>query len=136
MSVYGRLLKRAWGQRSLNANISRYHNSQGFTNHERTVDVARALIADFVDKVRSDKAIPYVILFNDRFYENHLYQSLESVLNRKKIPYYSTHHSFPATELSNFIADGHFKPEIDIAIATEVHEEIIMKKKFLEQTIQ
>lgn len=126
LSVHGRLVKRAWAQKSINAKESQYHNSEGFTNQDRTIDVARKLVSDFVDSVRADKAYPYIILFNDRLYYDHLYTALEPVLTSKNIPHYSTHRQFPATDMSNFIADGHFTPEIDHSIAASVYEDLVM----------
>jgi hypothetical protein len=123
-SVYFRLIKRAWGQRSLAQNFNRYHDRNGFKNNERMVEVAQRLVSDFVDNVRSDGAIPYLLLFNDRGYDDHLYQMLKSVLNNKDIPYYSTHQRFPATNLANFIPDGHFTPVIDVEIARDVQRQL------------
>jgi hypothetical protein len=125
LSVYGRLLKRAWAQKSINSKTSQYHNSEGFSNQDGTLDVARKLVSDFVDSVRADKANPYLILFNDRLYHDHLYAALEPVLTSKKIPHYSTHHRFPATDLSNFIPDGHFTPEIDRSVAASVYQDLM-----------
>ena len=87
-SVYVRLVKRAWGQHSLAANLNRYHDAGGFKNEERLIDLAQALVARFADSVRADGAIPYVILFNDRGYDDHLHQVLEPVLIQKDIAYY------------------------------------------------
>ena len=96
----------------------------GFKNEERLIDLAQALVARFADSVRADDAIPYVILFNDRGYDDHLHQVLEPVLIQKDIAYYSTHLSFPASNLANFIADGHFTREIDAQIANSVYQHL------------
>lgn len=123
-SVYLRLVKRAWGQRSLTRNVERYHDQTGFKNEERLVELARGLVSEFADSVRADGAIPYVMLFNDRGYSDHLYQVLKPVLASKDIDYYSTHQKYPASNLDNFIADGHFKPEIDVEITIDVHQHL------------
>lgn len=123
-SVYARLLKRAWGQKKTLETIHRFHGSEGFKNTERMVEVAQSLVSDFARKARADQALPYVILFNDRGYDDHLYRILEPVLKRDNIAHYSTHRHFPATQLSNFIPDGHFTPEIDHSIAAAVLQDI------------
>lgn len=123
-SVYFRLVKRAWGQRVLALNYNRYHDLNGYKNEDGLIDLAQRLVSEFADRVRSDGAIPYLILFNDRGYDDHLYQVLKPILTGKDIPYYSTHRRFAATNLANFISDGHFKPVIDIEIAKEVHRQL------------
>ncbi|MEJ1487441.1 MAG: hypothetical protein RPU72_03675 [Candidatus Sedimenticola sp. (ex Thyasira tokunagai)] len=123
-SVYARLLKRAWGQRNSISTIQSYHDRTGFKNSDRMVEVARSLVSDFATKVRADKAIPYVILFNNRGYDDHLYKIMRPILTEEKIPYYSTHQEFPTTQLSNFRPDGHFTPEVDHMIAKTVLKEI------------
>ena len=88
------------------------------------VELAQRLVSDFVDNVRSDGAIPYLLLFHDRGYNDHLYEALKPVLTSKDIPFYSTHEIFPATNLANFIPDGHFTQAIDVEIAREVQRQL------------
>jgi hypothetical protein len=129
-SVYVRLLRRAWSQRSVARSFNRYHDQNGFKNEDRLIELAQGVVAEFADSVRSSGAIPYVILFNDRGYDDHLFQALKPVLASKDIPYYSAHQRFPATNLANFIPDGHFKPEIDIEMTKEIHQHL---EKIIEQ---
>lgn len=119
-SVYFRLLKRAWGQRHKLKMIHRYHNEAGFKNTDRLIDVSQAIVSKFAQQVRKDGAIPIIILFNDRGYNDHLYSILKIILKEDRIPYYSTHVDFPANQLSNFLPDGHFTHEIDTFIAREI----------------
>ncbi len=119
-SVFARLLKRSLAQQSLKAGIDRYHNPEKFNNTDNLIDVARTLVSKFAAEVREDGAFPYVILFNDRGFGSHLYEMLEPVLFNDKIAHYSTHSRFPAAQLSNFISDGHFTPEVDTEIARAV----------------
>lgn len=123
-SVFARLLKRAWGQRSLNETDRQFHDENGFKNTENTLEVSKALVRDFARSVRLDGAQPFVILFNDRGFDDHLFQVLAPVLNSEAIPYFSTHRQFPASDRSNFVPDGHFRPEIDRRIALSVFGEI------------
>ena len=123
-SVYFRLVKRAWGQRSFTHNYNRYHDLNGFKNEDRLIELAQRLVAGFAESVRADGAIPYLILFNDRGYDDHLYQALKPILASKNVPYYSTHQDFPATNLANFVSDGHFKPEINSEMAKEIYRQL------------
>ena len=86
--------------------------------------LAQRLVAEIVASARADGAIPYLILFNDRGYEDHLYQALNPALAGNDIPYYSTHRNFLAANLANFLSDGHFKPEINIEMAKEIYQQL------------
>jgi len=55
------------------------------------VELAQALVSEFAARVRADGAIPYLRLFNDRGYDDHLYQLLKPVQVLDAISYYSTH---------------------------------------------
>lgn len=123
-SVYLRLLKRAWGQRHKSKILEQYHNEKGFKNTERLVDVTQTIVKRFAQQVRNDDAIPFVILFNDRGFDDHLYTILKPVLDNSSIQYYSTHSDFPAKKLTNFIPDGHFTHEIDTSIAMKILKKI------------
>ena len=119
-SALMRLIKRGLAQRQSGIYQHRYHTRTGFTNHDRMIDVSRVILRTFARQVREDGAIPYVILFNDRNYSDHLYQTLHQTLENSSVPFYSTHTDFPADDFTNFIADGHFKTEIDKQIAYKV----------------
>ena len=123
-SVYFRLLKRAWGQRHKFKMLQHYHDETGFKNTDQLIDISRMIVANFAQQVREDGAIPIVILFNNRGFDDHLYTILKSTLMNNNIQYYSTHIDFPADNLTNFIRDGHFTPEIDTSIAMKVLKKI------------
>ena len=119
-SAYARLLKRAWAQKHTLEIIQHYHYKNGFKNTDRLIDVSQRLVSDFAKQVRKDGAIPFVILFNNRDFGDHLYVMLKPTLELNSIPYYSTHRDFPAEDLSNFIPDGHFTPAVDDKIAQSI----------------
>jgi len=123
-SIYTKLLKRAWGQKHALKVVQQYHDKSGYKNSDRLIDLSRTLVINFAEQVRSDGATPFVVLFNDRGFNDHLYSMLQPVLDEKNIPFYSTHNKFPATTLSNFISDGHFTPQIDKLIAVSVLKKI------------
>ena len=119
-SVYFRLIKRAWGQRIKLKQVQRYHDETGFNNTDRLIDISQIIVRTFAQQVRKDGAFPIIILFNDRGYNDHLYSILKIILKEDRIPYYSTHVDFPASQLSNFLPDGHFTHEIDASIASDI----------------
>lgn len=119
-SAFARLIKRALAQKHQAHIQHQYHDENGFTNHDRLIEISQYLVKDFAQKVRSDGAIPYIILFNNRGYQDHLYTTLENTLNDHNIPFYSTHEQFPSDNQANFIADGHFQPSIDEKIADAI----------------
>ena len=123
-SVYLKLLKRAWGQRHKFKMLQRYHDKTGFKNTDQLIDISQAIVSNFARQVRDDGAIPIVMLFNNRGFDDHLHAILKSTLMNNNIQYYSSHIDFPATNLANFIPDGHFTHEIDISIAMKVMKKI------------
>ena len=57
-----------------------------------------------------------VILFSDRGFADHLDQALAPVLKTNNVHFVSSHEVAPAGNLSNFVPDGHFRPDIDSEI--------------------
>lgn len=118
-SAIVRLIRRAYAQRHQMAQASRVHSSNGF-NAEIEIPVLRAIVTDFAAKARSDRQLPIVLLISDRGYEDHLFQALSPTLETALIPYVSTHNIAPATDIRNFVADGHFTHSANKLIAKAV----------------
>ena len=116
-SSLARSLRRSWGQRQSRATRARFYGPAGFTNVSGAVDTARVILERFAAQVREDGKRPVVLLFNDRGYADDLYRALAPTLDAHDIPYVSTHTMAPASNLANFIADGHFTPENDVLFA-------------------
>ena len=57
------------------------------------------------------------MLFEDRGYSGHLEAAFAATLDAEHISYLSSHAIAPASDAANFIADGHFTPEIDRQLA-------------------
>ena len=110
------------GQKRKQEVIKGYHDGSGFKNTDRLVEISQAIIHRFAEQTRDDGATPIVILFNNRGYHDHLHSILKPVLEKNNIPYYSTHEKYPASQLSNFISDGHFTQAIDESIAKSVYK--------------
>ncbi len=123
-SVIVRTVRRAWGQRVKRTAIGRFHTARGFTNELHAIDLASAIVRDFVAQVRADGKLPVVLLINDLGYADHLFQALLPVIQETGVDFVSTHEIAPATDLSNFIRDGHFTPENDRRIGEALADRI------------
>lgn len=115
-SAIVRLIRRAYGQRHQAMITNKIHNSAGF-NSEIDIPVLSAMVTDFATTARSDGKLPIVLLFSDRGYEDHLFKALSPTLENASIPYVSTHNIASATDIRNFVADGHFTESANKLIA-------------------
>ncbi|MDF5733007.1 MAG: hypothetical protein PUP92_34710 [Rhizonema sp. PD38] len=113
-----RLIRRAWAQRHQKEVEKQIHTSKGFT--EYPTQILRAMVTDFALTAVKEHKLPIVLLFNDRGYDDHLFRALEPTLKSAAIPYVSTHDIAPASNLANFIPDGHFVKSVDQQIAKAV----------------
>ena len=118
-SAIVRLIRRAYAQRHQMTISDRVHTSSGF-NAEQEIPVLSAMVTDFAATARSDGKMPIVLLLNDRGYEDHLFQVLKPALESASIPYVSTHKIAPATDIRNFVGDGHFTESANKLIAEVV----------------
>jgi hypothetical protein len=113
----GRMVRRALGHQHQADFIARYHDASGFKNQDGILDVARALLLEFGRTAVADGRLPIVLLFDDRGYPGHLDAALARTLDEAHIPYVSSDTIAPASDLNNFIPNGHFTPEIDEQLA-------------------
>jgi hypothetical protein len=116
-SVLGRMLRRALGQRSIRERTSAMLAGGDFAGAPDIAPLLRALVLDFAEKARSAGSRPMVILIEDRGYGGVLSRMLASTLDAKQIEYVTTSAVASASDSANFVADGHFKPEINMEIA-------------------
>ncbi len=112
-SVLIRLLRRAWAQRHQSRSPDAVFNAED-------VAILQAIVRDFALSVKQDGKFPIVLLFNDRGYQDDLFQALKPTLEADSIAYVSSHTISPATKLENFEVDGHFVPSVDRQIAQEM----------------
>ena len=118
-SVIVRLIRRAWAQRNQTMITNQIHSSAGF-NAKLEIPVLRAIVAEFAATARNDGKMPIVLILNDRGYDDHLFQALKPTLEIASIPYVSTHNIAPATDVRNFVGDGHFAESANKLIAKGV----------------
>jgi hypothetical protein len=126
-STLGRLIRRGIGQKHIHDVTAKYWNTNGFTNADGLLDVANALVADFVTDVKARGQIPYVLLIQDKGYKDHLALAFEAKLKQLDAPYLSTHLIAPSTNARNFVSDGHFTPEVTMEIARAFHTDVLNK---------
>lgn len=108
-----RMMRRAFAQRYQAMQTSQaYSKTTGF-NAEVEVPLLQAITTEFAAAVRKDGKLPIVLLFNDQGYADHLFQALKSTLESNSIPYISSHTIAPATDIRNFIPDGHFVKSVN-----------------------
>jgi hypothetical protein len=118
-SAIVRLIRRAYAQRHQAIITNQIHSSAGF-NADIDIPVLSAIVTDFAATARSDGKWPIVLLISDRGYEDHLFQALSPTLEGASIPYLSTHNIAPATDIRNFVGDGHFTESANKLIAKAV----------------
>lgn len=115
-SVIVRMIRRAWAQRHQMTISSQIYSPAGF-NAELDIPVLRAIVSDFAVTAKRDGKLPIVLVLNDRGYEDHLFQALKPTLESASIPYVSTHNIAPASDVRNFVPDGHFTESANQLIA-------------------
>ncbi|MBD0344374.1 MAG: hypothetical protein ICV63_05980 [Coleofasciculus sp. Co-bin14] len=118
-SALVRMIRRAWAQRHQMTISNEVHSSAGF-NAESEISVLRAMVSDFAVTAKRDGKLPIVLVINDRGYDDHLFRALKPTLEKDSIPYVSTHSIAPATDVRNFIGDGHFVESANKSIAEAV----------------
>ena len=126
-SALARLIRRSIGQKHVHDATARYWNTNGFKNADGLLDIANALITDFVSDVKIRGQIPYVLLIQDKGYKDHLALAFEAQLKHLDVYYLSTHTIAPSTNARNFISDGHFTPEVTMQIARAFRTDILNK---------
>ncbi|NJR65451.1 MAG: hypothetical protein HC772_09260 [Leptolyngbyaceae cyanobacterium CRU_2_3] len=119
-SAIVRMLRRAWAKSHQDNITSQIHTSTGFNPQWDQSPVLQSMVEEFATTAKQDGRLPIVLLFNDQGYDDHLYQLLKPTLEQNKIPFVSSHDVAPASDRSNFVADGHFTPAVDHRLAEEV----------------
>jgi hypothetical protein len=119
-SVTARMLRRAWGQRHIQAQTDRLRGKGDMDGDPNLMRGVQAMVADFAAKTRASGGRPVVVLFEDRGYDGVLRRTIVPTLKANGIPYVLSGDIAPATNAGIFLGDGHFLPEIDRKIAQAV----------------
>ncbi len=120
-----RVIRRAWAQRRDQLALQKLVTAKGFVPNSPELQSIAAICEKFTGIARADGRFPIIILVNNRGFSDYLYQALSDFFKKTDIPYISTHNLAPATDPSNFIADGHFIEAADRAIAEELRGRIL-----------
>jgi len=115
-----RLIRRASAQHHDRTIKNQIYNSATGFNPGLEIPALKSIVKDFASTAKADGKMPIVLLFNNRGYQDHLFQALKPTLEKDTIPYISTHNIVPATDITNFVSDGHFTPAADKLIAKAV----------------
>lgn len=124
VSVFGRLLRRAWAQRHLRERTARVHGPRGFVESAEGVVVLRRMVERFAAGVRADGGVPVVLLLHDRGYDDHLARALAGALEHGRVPVVSSHRLVSAADPRSFVADGHYVAAANGRIARAVAEAV------------
>lgn len=77
-------------------------------------EVLRRMISSFAETARSDGQIPIVMLIQSRERGDvDVLAIAKPILERDNIPYLATVEHFDPQDISGFLGDGHYRPEID-----------------------
>ena len=129
-SAVARMIRRAWTQNDKSQKLNQIHSSKGFNETWSGIAVLNEMVKEFTQTAKADGKFPIVLVINNRGYDNHLFKAIESTLSKDSIPYISTHEIVPASDMTNFVSDGHFTPEANQKIAQQVIKLIEKEKVF------
>jgi hypothetical protein len=116
-SVIGRLVRRALGQRFIRERTAAFSATGNFAGAPDLPPLLRVMLLDFADKTRRAGSRPIVILIENRDYGGVLTEMLAQALNSQHIEFLATSAVASSSDPANFVPDGHFKPEVNEAIA-------------------
>jgi hypothetical protein len=116
-SVIGRMVRRAWGQRTINNRTAAMRPAADFAGAPDISTVLRAILADFGMTVRATGGRPIVVLIEDRGYGNTLSDIAIPALRANHIEFIATSRIVAPEDSGNFISDGHFTSRANENIA-------------------
>lgn len=119
-SAVARMIRRAWTQNHKSQTINQIHTSKGFNDTWEGIPVLNEMIKEFAQTSIADGKLPIVLVINNRGYDDHLFKAIQPTLSKYSVPYVSTHEIAPATDLNNFLPDGHFTQEANQKIAQQI----------------
>jgi hypothetical protein len=119
-SVLARMLRRAWGQHFIRSRTASLRASDNFSGVPDIAPVLRAMLLDFVDKVRATGGRPIVVLIEDQGYGRALSALAAPVLSANHIEFVATSLIVSPDDPGNFLRDGHFVPKANEKIARAV----------------
>jgi hypothetical protein len=119
-STIGRMVRRAFGQDVMHRRNAGLRGPSGQIVAAGVVKVLPAMISDFAKRVRDAGQQPIVVLFEERGHGGELARILGQTLAADRIDYVSSAAIAPASDPTNFVADGHFTPEVNAKIGQKI----------------
>jgi hypothetical protein len=99
----------------------------GFSNNDGLLDVSKAILGDIASIAGERGQLVYLLLIDDKGFENHLVNALGTFLDARRIPYFSTDVLAPATDARTFVADGHFRSDVNATLAKALRDDLLAK---------
>jgi hypothetical protein len=112
-----RLVRRAYGQRTVRSARKEALDQSGFRADSEQIKVARAIVHEFALQARSDGMLPVIFLVNNFGYSDYLFQALSLTLKADKIPCLSSHSIVSPSNPRGYLPDSHFTDQIDEELA-------------------
>lgn len=118
-SVTMRMLRRAYGQMLKRDTEDKYFDrvQLRFNNKDRLLDIANTLLVSLDKLTQANKQKLVVMLINNRGYARSMDDPIGGQLTAHGIRWISSTTVIDSNDRSNFLPDGHFKPELDQDIA-------------------
>lgn len=125
-----RVVRRAYADKFKKRITDRIYTSNGFALNSEEIKILRAMIIEFSQSAREQKKIPIVYIVNNEGRSDHLFQAVQPVLGRYKIPYLSSHIICPPDNPNVFSGiNSHFTAAKDLELAKEMRKIIEGTKK-------
>lgn len=117
-----RLLGRAYGQSRVRRAESLVGGPDAFLDHPDIGPVLSLMIENFSRQVRLVGKRPVVLLIQSRGSGQSLTDLLGKALEANQVSFLSTQQAADSHDPANYLADGHFKPEVNQRIAEELRK--------------
>jgi hypothetical protein len=131
-----RFLRRAWAKRFAHNLKNRHYEvaqgfgdrnfiSQGFEQESQLINTLKLMVKEFARQVREEGKLPILMLFNNRGYNDHLYQALASTIAEANIPTMNSHAIAPSDDPKNIAPDNyHYSKAVNQRFAQAIMEMI------------
>jgi len=120
-SAFLRVMRRAYAEMIKNRITKNIYTKDGFDFNSEEIKILRAMIVEFSQSARAQNKIPVIYIVNEEGRSDHLYRAVQSVLDKYKIPYLSSHIICPPDNSRVYSGkNSHFTPAKDIELAKEM----------------
>lgn len=129
-SAFLRVIRRSYADMIKKRITINIYTKHGFDLNSEEIKILRAMIVEFARSARTKNKLPIVYIVNNEGRSDHLYQAVQSVLDKYKIPYLSSHIICPPDDPKVYLGtNSHFTPAKDIELAHEIIKIIEREQK-------